>query len=290
MTLDELRNEGMLKLKEAGIADAALDASLLLQFVLDAGRDYILSHGRDEADEDKALRYRELTALRCTHVPLQHITGHQEFMGLDFTVNEHVLIPRQDTECLVEEAMIETEDGMRVLDLCTGSGCILISLMKYKNDIEGIGTDISGDALEVARHNADINGAYPVFLKGDLYGALDSCKGEGAQAGKSSDRFDVIISNPPYIRKDVIPTLMEEVKDHEPQAALDGGEDGLDFYRRIIEGADEWLVPGGCILFEIGYDQAREVTALLEERGYGNVETIKDLAGLDRVVKGRRKI
>ena len=284
-TLEELRSDACARLSKAGTADAATDAMLLMEYAFGITRDQILVHGRDRADDKRAAEYERLVGIRAGHVPLQHITGHQEFMGLDFKVSEHVLIPRQDTECLVEEAMIETCDGMRVLDLCTGSGCILISLMRYKNDIEGFGTDISGEALELARINANNNGVDPVFLLGDLYDALGTVEDPG-----TFGVFDVIISNPPYIRSDVIPTLMEEVRDHEPLLALDGGNDGLDFYRRIIAGAEEWLIPGGCILFEIGYDQGEAVAGLLKEKDYRDVRIIRDLAGLDRVVKGRKRI
>lgn len=283
-SLNELRSTAAKALLSAGISDAAQDAALLLQYVLDVDRNYILTHGLDTVPEVAERKYLLLTNRRCSHEPLQYITGHQEFMGLDFEVNEHVLIPRQDTECLVEEAMIETEDGMKVLDLCTGSGCILISLLKYKNNVEGLGTDISGAALEVALRNAACNGVKAHFLQGDLYEALTgSLEYDGTP-------FDIIISNPPYIASAVIDSLMEEVKDHEPAAALDGGEDGLDFYRRIIGGADKYLVPGGCILFEIGYDQGQAVSSLLSDKGYVNIKIVKDLAGLDRVVKARRRI
>ena len=281
--INELRHTGSQILRSAAVADADTDASLLLQHVLGVDKNHILAHGTDEVTESDEREYLLYLDRRKEHEPLQYITGHQEFMGLDFEVDEHVLIPRQDTECLVEEAMIETEDGMRVLDLCTGSGCILISLMRYKNDIEGVGTDISAQALETARRNAKALGVDAVFLEGDLYGAL---KG----SDKAYGQFDIIVSNPPYIARGVIDTLMEEVRAHEPLRALDGGLDGLDFYRRIINGADEYLVPGGCILFEIGYDQGQAVSGLLKDNGYADVRVVKDLAGLDRVVKGRRNM
>ncbi|MCR5508287.1 MAG: peptide chain release factor N(5)-glutamine methyltransferase [Lachnospiraceae bacterium] len=278
MTIGSLRNEGMKRLSEAQVADASIDAALLLEHVMDISRSYLLAHPDEEADEAVCEAYLSLIGRRCEHVPPQHLTGTQEFMGLVFKVDKDVLIPRQDTECLVEEAMIETGDGMRVLDLCTGSGCILISLMRYKNDIYGVGTDISADALKVAADNARTNGVSAVFKQGDLYGALED-----------EDKFDIIISNPPYIRSDVIPSLMEEVRLYEPHTALDGGPDGLDFYRRIIDGAAAWLIPGGCILFEIGFDQAEEVSDLLKEAGYTGISVIKDLAGNDRVVKARSR-
>ena len=278
MTINELRSRGVRCLEDAGIDDAATDAALLMEYTLKTDRNHILAYGNDEVSDKQADDYDALIKRRAEHIPLQYITGHQEFMGLDFEVCEDVLIPRLDTECLVEEAMIEIEDGMRVLDLCTGTGCIIISLARYKNDLNAVGVDISVKAVEVAARNSESNGVEVCFLQGDLYEALDDI----------GDRYDAIISNPPYIAGAVIDTLMEEVRDHEPLIALCGGEDGLDFYRRIIDGADSHLVPGGVILFEIGYDQGEAVSDMLREHGYSDVKVIKDLAGLDRVVKAHR--
>lgn len=206
-------------------------------------------------------------------------------MGLTFIVNEHVLIPRQDTEVLVEEVMRYLHDGMRILDMCTGSGCILLSLLRYSNDCTGVGIDISGDALRVARENAErILGVQAVeqsritLLQGDLFEAL-----EKSDAG---NKFDIIVSNPPYIKTDVIDSLMPEVREHEPRLALDGREDGLFFYREIITRAGSFLAGGGMLFLEIGYDQGEEVRLLMEKAGYTDIEVIKDYAGLDRVVCG----
>ncbi len=283
MTVNDLRREGKNELTESGIRDADIDSVLILEHVLKADRSYILLNGDRTVDNDSIDAYRSLIEKRKKHIPLQHITGHQEFMGFDFIVNDSVLIPRQDTECLVEEALTEINDGMKVLDLCTGSGCVMISIAGYKNDIDAVGTDISEEALEVAGRNADLNKVYVRFCKGDLYEGLHNIN-------EYETKFDAIVSNPPYIRSDVIPTLMEEVRDHEPLKALDGGTDGLDFYRRIIDGANEHLIPGGCILFEIGYDQAEAVTDLFKKNGYRDIETVKDYSGNDRVVKARRPI
>ena len=273
---NELKNKGFKLLEEAGIMDAALDAGLLLEHVFGIDRNFLLLNGDKDAS-DKEGEYLDLIRKRAEHVPLQHLTGHQEFMGLDFAVNEHVLIPRQDTECLVEEAMRYVEDGMKVLDVCTGSGCIIISLARYKNGLEAYGCDISEEALDTAAGNAESIGVNVGFILSDLYESTD-------------DKYDVIISNPPYIASDVVPTLMEEVRDHEPHLALDGGADGLDFYRRLIEGADDHLLKGGMIFFEIGFDQGEAVRALLKGHGYVDVEVVKDLAGNDRVVHARRAI
>jgi release factor glutamine methyltransferase len=203
-------------------------------------------------------------------------------MGLEFKVNEHTLIPRQDTEILVEEAMRHIGDGMRILDMCTGSGCILLSLLKYSNECEGIGVDISEDALVVARENAVRLGLDATFLQGDLFEPL-----KGFISEKTSDRlFDMIVSNPPYIETSVIPTLMPEVREHEPISALDGMEDGLYFYRKIVDNAKSYIRKGGYIFFEIGYNQAGAVSQLIIDAGFSEVSVIKDYAGLDRVVMG----
>ena len=285
MTINDLRREGLNRLTEAAVTDAGTDSVLLLEHALGEDRNHILVNGSVEVDEAAVGIYRSLIDKRAGHMPLQYITGRQEFMGLDFEVDEAVLIPRQDTECLVEEAMIEIEDGMKVLDLCTGSGCVIISLARYKNNLFAIGTDISEEAVVIAAGNADLNGVEVSFVQGDLYDGLH--KTSSAENGIPV-KYDAIVSNPPYIATGVIDTLMEEVREHEPLLALDGGEDGLIFYRRIIEGADEHLVPGGVILFEIGYDQGGAVSGMLKDKGYRDVQVIKDLAGLDRVVKAHR--
>lgn len=269
-------DQGRKALKEAGITEADLDARYLLEFVCGTDHNTLLAHPDKEVSEEEKSRYEELIGKRKDRIPLQQLTGHQEFMGLDFCINESVLIPRQDTEILVEEAMKELHDGMRVLDLCTGSGCILISLLHYSNDCEGVGVDISGEALKVAKENAARllgENAKVSFLEGDLY-------------EKAEGFFDRIVSNPPYIRPEVIEGLMPEVKEHEPRIALDGGADGLTFYRRIIAGSKAHLKPGGMLLFEIGCDQAEAVAGLMEEGGYEEIRVIRDYAGLDRVVSG----
>jgi release factor glutamine methyltransferase len=194
-------------------------------------------------------------------------------MGLSFLVDERVLCPRQDTEVLVEEVLRHLMDGSRILDICTGSGCILLSLLHFSNDCEGVGVDLSEDALEVAKANAERLGIDATFLHSDL------CE-------KVEGQFDMVVSNPPYIASDVIPGLMPEVRDHEPRMALDGGVSGLDFYERIIPQAREHLRPGGMLFFEIGADQGEAVKALMEAQKFAEVEVIKDYAGLDRVVKG----
>ena len=268
---------GMQKLKEAEIGEAQLDARLLLEEVCGTDHNTLLCHGDREVSEAEEEQYRKALEQRAVHVPLQHLLGYQNFMGLRFQVNEHVLIPRQDTEILVEEAMRYLHDGMRILDLCTGSGCILLSLLHYSNDCEGVGVDISQEALQVAAQNAELLGIKADFLKSDLY-------------EKVTGKFDLLVSNPPYIERKVIPTLMEEVREYDPYIALDGGEDGLDFYRRIIGGAQDYLKRGGQILMEIGSGQAQAVSELLREAGFKEIDVCKDFAGLDRVVSGRLPI
>ena len=268
---------GMQKLKEAEIGEAQLDARLLLEEVCGTDHNTLLCHGDREVSEEEEEQYRRALEQRAVHVPLQHLLGYQDFMGLRFQVNGHVLIPRQDTEILVEEAMRYLHDGMRILDLCTGSGCILLSLLHYSNDCEGIGVDILKEALQVAAQNAEALGIKADFLESDLY-------------EKVTGKFDLLVSNPPYIERAVIPTLMEEVREYDPDIALDGGEDGLDFYRRIIGGAQDYLNRGGQILMEIGSGQAKAVSELLSEAGFKEIDVCRDFAGLDRVVSGRLPI
>lgn len=268
---------GMQKLKEAEIGEAQLDARLLLEEVCGTDHNTLLCHGDREVSEAEEEQYRKALEQRAVHVPLQHLLGYQDFMGLRFQVNEHVLIPRQDTEILVEEAMRYLHDGMRILDLCTGSGCILLSLLHYSNDCEGVGVDISQEALRVAAQNAELLDIKADFLKSDLY-------------EKVTGKFDLLVSNPPYIERKVIPTLMEEVREYDPYIALDGGEDGLDFYRRIIGGAQDYLKRGGQILMEIGSGQAKAVSELLREAGFKEIDVCRDFASLDRVVSGRLPI
>jgi len=282
MTYRELYEYGKSRLSEAGIAEAGLDARLLLEYVCHADRNELILYADRERNSMEEQFYRMVIEKRASRIPLQHITGEQEFMGLSFQVNEHVLIPRQDTEILVEEAMRHLGDGMRILDLCTGSGCILLSLLKYSNECEGVGIDISEEALKTARENAEKLGLDAVFLAGDLFGPL-----AGFVSERTPDRlFDMVVSNPPYIETAVIDTLMPEVRDHEPFCALDGGADGLQFYRRILAEAPAHMRRGAVLLFEIGCGQGEAVARLMQEAGFVQVEVLQDYAGLDRVVCG----
>ncbi|MCD7885226.1 MAG: peptide chain release factor N(5)-glutamine methyltransferase [Lachnospiraceae bacterium] len=329
------------------IEDAAVDAWYLLEHVTGISRASYLADRDRKMSKEQQDAYAALINQRAAHIPLQHLTGVQEFMGLSFLVNEHVLIPRQDTETLVEQALEKLEElqnlrccsrsgdtntagraFLRILDMCTGSGCIAISIAKLwkqrkkkytvtagirqqkpKSDatsgirqqklqsdaaagmsqhtdtdinIEVYASDISGDALTVAVENARRLGADVHFFQGDLF-AWDSIPGTDAAAYM----FDMIVSNPPYIRTNVIEELAEEVRSHEPRLALDGGEDGLDFYRRILRESPAHLRDGGWLLLEIGYDQGEAVADLMQRNGFSHVQVAKDLPGQDRVVSGQ---
>lgn len=277
MTLGEVQRAGEQYLREHGIADAAVDAWLLLEYVTGISRAVFLAERGRTLEDAKRQMYEILLGKRGEHIPLQHLTGVQEFMGFPIQVNEHVLVPRQDTEILVEEAQKRLHPGMRVLDLCTGSGCIAVSLSKLCPGISVDGSDNSKDALQVADRNGQALGANVNWILSDLFEAIGPAQ------------YDLIVSNPPYIRTAVIEELSEEVRLHEPYQALDGKEDGLYFYRNIIRDAGSYLKPGGSLLFEIGYDQADDVRALMEAAGYRGVCVIKDLAGLDRVVAGEKQ-
>ena len=273
LTLQQIYREGTSKLKEAGIREAALDAWYLLEFATGITKASYYGNPDKEIKEEEAARYLAYIESRKNRIPLQHITKEQAFMGYPFYVDEHVLIPRQDTETLAEEALKVLKPGMQVLDLCTGSGCILISLMKMCEGLYGTGSDISEEALEVARKNACRLEVNATFIRSSLFEHI-------------SGRYDLIVSNPPYIRTSVIQELQEEVRLHDPFIALDGKEDGLYFYREIIKAGGGYLKPGGYLMFEIGYDQGTEVASLMEKHGYRNIMVKKDLAGLDRVVSG----
>ena len=273
MTLREAYAYGQEQLKNANISDATLDAWYLLEFATGITRTTYYLDTDKEITPTEEQTYRTLLEKRASHIPLQHLTGVQEFMGFEFCVNEHVLVPRQDTEILVEGVLDILKPGMDVLDMCTGSGCIILSLMKLERDIRGMGVDISGNALNIARQNAQKLGVDAQFLQSNLFDGVEGV-------------FDVMVSNPPYIRTDVIRQLQEEVKFHDPMLALDGKEDGLYFYRRIVEESVKHLKKNGKLYFEIGHDQAEDVVRLMKNAGFAEVTVKKDLAGLDRVVFG----
>lgn len=317
----DVYEEGMALL--AGLEDAALDARLLLEHFCGIDTNRLLAEPGMPVSDDLRSAFLKGIKRRAAREPLAYIVGEQSFMGLPFIVSEDVLIPEQDTENLVEEALRLIDDGSRILDLCTGSGCILLSLLHYTNGCIGVGTDLSEKALEIARRNASAHGLsdQTVWLQGDLFDALDTLnkkdnddkdnkrenykiednkreENRDDQAEKSTESeksesgfpgmsytsgYDMIISNPPYIPTSVIDTLQPEVRCAQPRMALDGGGDGLDFYRRIIREAPAHLVVGGRLLLEIGYDQAEAVSDLLREAGYYGIEILKDYGGKDRI-------
>lgn len=275
MTFRELLTEGKNTLTACGIEDAELDAWLLLEYISHMDRAGFFLRQQEEVSEGDIHRYRDLIRQRGSHIPVQHLTGTQEFMGLEFIVSPDVLVPRQDTELLVEK-LLPLSDGKKVLDVCTGSGCIAISLAKLGTPELVDATDLSEKALAIAGKNAQRLEADVTFYQGDL---LENISG----------RYDIIVSNPPYIASEVVRGLMPEVKDHEPRMALDGGEDGLELYRRLLEQVPPHLEDGGILAVEIGYDQGKAVTSLFKEHGFEQIECCQDLCGNDRVVTGIRK-
>lgn len=273
MTYREAIDLGEGVLTEAEVMDPRNDAWLLLAMVCKIDYTYYYMHMDEDMTQEQVAEFESVMKKRVERIPLQYITGEQEFMGLTFKVNSNVLVPRQDTETLVEEAIKVIKPGMKILDMCTGSGCVLISIMKNVLNLEGVGVDISKQALVVAKENAKLNQVSATFERSDLFESV-------------TERFDVIVSNPPYIKTEEITKLMPEVSQFEPVGALDGMEDGLYFYRNLVKESKNYLNPGGVILFEIGYDQGEDVSNMLIYAGYKNVRVIKDLAHNDRVVIG----
>lgn len=278
MTYQEAYQKATGELKAAGILEPESDAWILLEHVTGMTRTRYYVDGFGTMPEEEKEHFFELVSRRKTRIPVQHLTGVQEFMGYEFAVNEHVLVPRQDTEILVEEAekrlhLMKKEDPVKVLDMCTGSGCIPISLKLRNPQISIKGADISEEALKVARENAGKLGADGEWIWTDMF-------------EKITGTFDLITSNPPYIPTKVIEELEAEVRLHDPYEALDGKEDGLYFYRILAAEVPKHLTDGGWLVMEIGHDQSRDVEKLLKEAGFEQVSTQKDLAGLDRVVSG----
>ena len=281
-TYRELYEEGRRILEQAGLPDAALDARFLLEEVCGTNLQTLLVFPEKKVTEEEVNQYRAFIQRRKDREPTAMILGEWDFMGLTFRLNKSTLIPEQDTEVLVETALEELkrrglgEAPLRILDLCTGSGCILLSLLHELRNAGGLGTDLSEEALEAARENAVRLGLQErgTFRQGDLWEPV------------GDERFDLIVSNPPYVPTDVIPTLEPEVRCGEPYAALDGGEDGLVFYRRIMREAAGHLKPSGIIIVESGFDEAAQIAALMQDQKLRGIRTVKDYGGLDRVVLG----
>lgn len=272
-TYDGLLCEGRECLRQAGIVDSDVDSWYLLEHVSGMSRSQFFLRRQERAPEQEIAEYRKLLKCRGAHMPLQYLTGSQEFMGLSFQVNEHVLVPRQDTECLVER-VLRVAEGKKVLDMCTGSGCIAVSLAVLGKLGSCAGADISQEALRVAEGNARLHNVEVAWLESNLFEDV-----EGS--------FDIIVSNPPYIPLEVIEGLMPEVRDYEPRIALEGGEDGLEFYRRISGEAARYLEQGGFLFYEIGHGQGEAVRQIMLEAGFQDVECEKDYSGHDRVAWGR---
>jgi len=273
MTFRMLNKAGSDILEKAGVLDAGIDAYYLLEWVCKIDRNYYLLHADEEVGPEKENEYMHYLKKRSERIPLQYITGEQEFMGYTFHVNPNVLVPRQDTEILVDEARKRLTGKEKVLDVCTGSGCIIISLKKLVPEIDASASDVSKQALAVAKENARNLDVAVNFMRSDMFSQI-------------TGKYDMIVSNPPYIRTEEIGHLMPEVRDYEPVMALDGMEDGLHFYRQLASDGRKFLNSGGVLVMEIGCDQAGDVSLLLENEGFTDIRVVKDLAGLDRVVIG----
>lgn len=280
-TIGNLLKEGASILKEAGSPSAYLDAQILLCHIAGLSKVDIIRDRDKSLGEDISERFFQLIEERKMGKPIQYITGHQEFMGLDFYVHENVLIPRPDTEILVEKVLqlLKNKENLEIADVCTGTGAIAVSLAYYIPDSFVYASDISHHAVECCRRNIDKHGleSRMKLLQGDL---LEPLFEEGLEG-----RLDALVSNPPYISKNDMETLPLSVRGFEPHLALYGGGEGLDFYIRILKDAARLLKKGGLLAFEIGYDQGPALTKLIEDKGnYKNIRIEKDLAGLDRVV------
>ncbi|HEY9575401.1 MAG TPA: peptide chain release factor N(5)-glutamine methyltransferase [Lachnospiraceae bacterium] len=275
MTYQSLLAWGKEKLKESGIEEYDLDAWLLLSYCSGLDRGQFFLKALDSVKEEEESSYKAFIVKRQSHIPLQHITHQAFFMGLEFWVDKHVLIPRQDTECLVERVLEVIKEDDKVLDMCTGSGCIALSIKKLAPGVKVTGVDVSKQALLVAEKNSQKLGEKVTWVCSNLFDQI-------------KDSYDIIVSNPPYIESKVIESLQEEVKEHDPRMALDGGEDGLYFYREIGKKALSYLKERGWLFLEIGYNQKESVSCILEENGFIKIHTYKDLAGFDRIVAGQK--
>jgi release factor glutamine methyltransferase len=271
MTYREAVAHGEKVLELSHIADAKTDAWLLLEMGCKIDRKFYYMHMEDDLPDDLLKEYELTVKKRAEHIPLQYIVGETEFMGLKFKVNSNVLIPRQDTETLVEEALKKVKPGMKVLDMCTGSGCIIISILHNVEGVKGYAVDISKQAVNVAKENAKLNEVPVLFERSDLFEMV-------------TEKFDVIVSNPPYIPADY--EFEPEVL-HEPKLALIAEENGLEFYRKITEQAPEFLKPDGILMFELGIGEAELVKALMK-KDFEDIKIEKDLAGIERIIYGKK--
>ncbi|MCR5634912.1 MAG: peptide chain release factor N(5)-glutamine methyltransferase [Lachnospiraceae bacterium] len=273
MTYRQLLETGTRILKESNIDEYDVDAFELFEYTTGMKRASYILNTDEQVSEAEKERYLHVINKRSTRYPLQYITGTAWFYGTEYYVNESVLIPRFDTENLVELILQNEKESESFLDICTGSGCIAIAIKDHLKNIKATASDISDKALEVARTNANGHNDEITFIQSDLFENING-------------KYDFIVSNPPYIERDVIKTLMPEVKDYEPLNALDGGEDGLDFYKKIIEESPAYLNKKGRLYFEIGYNQAGEVNRLMRDNGFEDILIKTDLSGNDRCVMG----
>ena len=280
LNIQELKKLGRDRLEEKQVEDSSHKADILLQFFLKMKKTWLVIHMQETVEEEKVTKYLNAIEEVIGGKPVQYITNEQSFMNLKFYVDENVLIPQPDTEDLVETALTEVDKTIKILDLCTGSGAIAVALEHFleAKEVEIVATDISEKALEIAKKNAISNNANTKikFIQSDLFAQIPKQK------------FDLIVSNPPYIETETIKTLSKEVQ-NEPKIALDGGEDGLAFYRRIAKEAFDYLEYGGKLLLEIGYNQKEKVMALLQkEKKYVNIRCIKDFENRDRVIMAEK--
>lgn len=276
MKIDEMTNLFLKMLNDAKIEEARNKYFILTKKVLNYSKEYILIHGNEDVELEEFKKLEMYINKLIEGIPVQYLTNEQEFYGNKFYVDENVLIPQPDTEILVEEAISIIKNGDKVLDLCTGSGAIGISLKKkFADRIDVIGTDISKEALRVAKMNANANRVSVEFVESNMFDKI------------VENDFDLIVSNPPYIETNVIKTLSKEVQ-NEPHIALDGGSDGLDFYRIIVKEGKNYLKSGGYLIIEIGFNQRDEVINLLKENDYLDIYSKKDYSRNDRIVVGRR--
>ena len=272
--LKGLLADGAKMLAQAGIDEAELDARYILEYITGLNSAQYFINSEDIIEKDKAEEFFRLIERRSKRIPLSYVIGTRDFFGLTFKVNENVLIPEQETELLVEE-VIKHSEGKSVLDMCTGSGCIAISIALFGKPSKVAASDISEKALEVARENAkSIEAGEISFIQGDMFENV-------------TDKFDIIVSNPPYIETGEIDELMPEVRDYIPRLALDGDIDGLKFYRIISKEAVKKLNKNGRIFYEIGYNQSRAVASILFENGFTDITVIKDYSGLGRIVMAK---
>lgn len=282
MKIKDVLSQGISILKENNIDDSNMKARIVLADLLGKNKEYLMIHDEDDIEDGLNRIFLEKIERLKNHEPLQYVINKQDFMGFEFYVDKNVLIPQPDTENLVEEVILLSDKirknekiELRILDLCTGSGAIAISISKLIKKSLVYASDISKEALKIAEENSSRNAANVLFFESDLFDKISKLY-----------KFDIIVSNPPYIEKDVIKTLSKEVQ-NEPILALDGGEDGLDFYRKIAEEAKGYLNSNGYLAFEIGYNQKESVEKILKENGYQNIYSRKDLSGNDRIVVGQ---